>query len=220
MVFATDPLRLSRHPSQLYEALGEGLVLFIALRWLERTAARNEWYRQGMLAGAFLVWYGVMRFLVEFTRQPDAQLGLVLGPFSMGQFLSASMILIGAAILTGVARQRHDPAPRRLTPRLAPDGSLSRVRGGRGALGSLTPEPAARTTILIDRRGLPGTRHVIGAPLTAATASCRTMGIGSSRNAGYVLCRVKSGRRSLPAGSEGAAPRRTSPRGAQLRGVV
>jgi phosphatidylglycerol:prolipoprotein diacylglycerol transferase len=99
MVFPTDPLRLPRHPSQLYEALGEGVLLFLVLRTLERVAVRGGWYRPGLLAGTFLVGYGVIRFLIEFTRQPDIQLGFVLGPFSMGQLLSATMIVIGVAVL-------------------------------------------------------------------------------------------------------------------------
>ncbi|MGI8400998.1 MAG: prolipoprotein diacylglyceryl transferase, partial [Gemmatimonadaceae bacterium] len=81
MVFPTDPLGLPRHPSQLYEAVAEGIVLFFVLRFLERRAVARGWYRPGLLAGAFLVGYGVIRFALEFTRQPDAQLGLVLGPF-------------------------------------------------------------------------------------------------------------------------------------------
>ena len=86
---------IPRHPSQLYEALCEGLLLFLVLRTLERTSARHGWYRPGLLAGAFLVGYGVIRFALEFTRQPDEQLGFVLGPFSMGQLLSSIMIVAG-----------------------------------------------------------------------------------------------------------------------------
>ena len=95
MIFPTDPRGVPRHPPQLYEALGEGLVLFLALRALERRAAVGGWYRPGLLSAAFLVGYGLVRFLVEFTRQPDRQLGLVLGPLSMGQVLSSTMFLIG-----------------------------------------------------------------------------------------------------------------------------
>jgi phosphatidylglycerol:prolipoprotein diacylglycerol transferase len=98
MVFPTDPLRLPRHPSQLYEAFCEGIVLFLALRALEGISLRQGWYRPGLLAGAFLVGYGVLRFFIEFTRQPDAQLGFVLGPFSMGQLLSVATIAAGLVI--------------------------------------------------------------------------------------------------------------------------
>lgn len=99
MVFPTDPLRAPRHPSQLYEAVAEGLVLYGVLRTLERRSVAGGWYRPGLLAGTFLVGYAAVRFLLEFTRQPDAQLGLVLGPFSAGQLLSAAMLLAGAALL-------------------------------------------------------------------------------------------------------------------------
>jgi phosphatidylglycerol:prolipoprotein diacylglycerol transferase len=99
MVFPTDPLHLPRHPSQLYEAIGEGVVLFVVLRALERRSVREGWYRPGLLGGVFLVGYGVIRFLIEFTRQPDAQLGFVIGSFSMGQLLSSLMIVLGAILL-------------------------------------------------------------------------------------------------------------------------
>jgi phosphatidylglycerol---prolipoprotein diacylglyceryl transferase len=100
MVFPTDPMHLPRHPSQLYEAVAEGVVLFLVLRTLERWSVARGRYRPGLLAGAFLSGYGVLRILLEFTRQPDAQLGLVLGPFSMGQVLSAVMVAAGAVVLT------------------------------------------------------------------------------------------------------------------------
>jgi phosphatidylglycerol---prolipoprotein diacylglyceryl transferase len=99
MIFPGDPLRLPRHPSQLYEAFCEGVVLFLALQALERISLRQGWYRPGLLGGAFLVGYGVLRFFIEFTRQPDAQLGFVLGSFSMGQLLCILMIVVGAGIL-------------------------------------------------------------------------------------------------------------------------
>jgi len=105
MIFPTDPLGVPRHPSQLYEALGEGILLFFVLRWIERRGVREGWYRPGMLTGAFLLGYGVIRFLLEFTRQPDAQLGLVVGPFSMGQLLSAIMIMLGSALLLVIVRR-------------------------------------------------------------------------------------------------------------------
>jgi len=111
MIFPTDPLRLSRHPSQLYEAFAEGILLFFTLRWIERRGVRCGWYRPGLLTGAFLVGYGAIRFLLEFTRQPDAQLGLVLGRFSMGQLLSTIMMLAGAVVFvtTRVRWYRQPP---------------------------------------------------------------------------------------------------------------
>src|SRR2546423_10883519 len=104
MIFPTDPQRLPRHPSQLYEAFCEGILLFTLLWFLERVAVRNGWYRPGLLSGAFLIGYGVVRFLIEFTRQPDAQLGFILGPFSMGQVLSSLMIVVGVGVLAIIYR--------------------------------------------------------------------------------------------------------------------
>ncbi len=84
---------LPRHPSQLYEAALEGLVLFFIL-W----RAKDRPARPGAMICLFLLLYGVFRFFVEFFRQPDPQVGLFLGIFSMGQILSCAMI-IGAGIL-------------------------------------------------------------------------------------------------------------------------
>ena len=69
------------------------------LRLLERRAVEHGWYRPGLLTGAFLIGYGVLRFLIEFTRQPDSQLGFIAGPFSMGQLLCFLMIVAGIAVL-------------------------------------------------------------------------------------------------------------------------
>jgi phosphatidylglycerol:prolipoprotein diacylglycerol transferase len=77
-----------RHPSQLYEAALEGLVLFLIL-W--KLKDRN--FRPGALVCVFLGGYGAFRFLVEFVREPDPQLGLLLGFLSMGQILCLTMIL-------------------------------------------------------------------------------------------------------------------------------
>jgi phosphatidylglycerol:prolipoprotein diacylglycerol transferase len=112
MVFPTDPQQLPRHPSQLYEAIGEGILLFLVLRLCERRAVVRGWYRPGMLAALFLIGYGTLRFLLEFTRQPDAQLGFVLGPFSMGQLFSAAMLIAGSVGLT-LLRTLHPATPTR-----------------------------------------------------------------------------------------------------------
>ena len=83
------------HPSQLYEALLEGLVLFVIL-WAY--SARERPYRA--VSGMFLLWYGIFRFFVEFYRVPDADPGyLAFGWVTMGQVLSAPMILAGAALI-------------------------------------------------------------------------------------------------------------------------
>jgi phosphatidylglycerol:prolipoprotein diacylglycerol transferase len=93
MFFPLDPKRLLRHPSQLYEAFFEGVVLFAVL-W----AVRKKSSFTGALFAFYIIGYGVVRFFIEFFREPDAQLGFVLGPFSMGQLLCLLMILAGAAI--------------------------------------------------------------------------------------------------------------------------
>jgi phosphatidylglycerol:prolipoprotein diacylglycerol transferase len=83
----------ARHPSQLYEAGLEGILLFVVLSWLFwRTDAR---YKPGLLLGVFLIGYGCSRFFVEYFRQPDAQLGILPWGISMGQTLSAPMIFVG-----------------------------------------------------------------------------------------------------------------------------
>jgi phosphatidylglycerol:prolipoprotein diacylglycerol transferase len=99
MIFPTDPTALPRHPSQLYEALGEGVCLGLLLWFADDLARRHGSYRPGLDTALFLIGYGVIRFAIEFTRQPDAQLGFVLGSFSMGQLLCAVMIVFGAALL-------------------------------------------------------------------------------------------------------------------------
>jgi phosphatidylglycerol---prolipoprotein diacylglyceryl transferase len=93
MVFPLDPLHLLRHPSQLYEAFFEGVVLFAVL-WLIRRRSPFE----GALFAFYLIGYGAIRFVIEFFREPDAQLGFVLGPFSMGQLLCLAMIAAGGWI--------------------------------------------------------------------------------------------------------------------------
>ena len=108
MIFPTDPLHVPRHPSQLYEAVTEGVLLSLVLLLVDRRAHSGGWYRSGLLTGVFLVGYAVARFLLEFTRQPDAQLGLVIGIFSMGQILSALMLVAGLLLLA--ARLRIDAA--------------------------------------------------------------------------------------------------------------
>ena len=81
---------MARHPSQIYEALLEGLVLYLILRWLFR---KN--YQPGAVVWGLIGFYGLFRFLVEFVREPDAQIGYDLGPFTRGQLLTLPMLVIG-----------------------------------------------------------------------------------------------------------------------------
>ncbi len=94
---------VARHPSQLYEAFLEGLVLFLVLRWLYR----KDFYH-GTVFWCLVAFYGVFRFLVEFVREPDAQIGFDLGPFTRGQILTFPMLVVGTAMMITYAR-RHPP---------------------------------------------------------------------------------------------------------------
>lgn len=99
-----------RHPSQLYEAVLEGLVIFAVLFALSRRVPARP---QGTFTGLFLVLYGIFRFLVEFVRVPDAQLGYLFGPVTMGQLLSLPLVVAGVAVLV-VSRRRGRPQVGRL----------------------------------------------------------------------------------------------------------
>ena len=91
VLFSTAPPGGPRHPSQLYEAGLEGLVLFILVWWYSRKKRRP-----GAVAGLFVLGYGTFRFIVEFFREPDSHLGAVaFGWMSMGQILCIPMILLG-----------------------------------------------------------------------------------------------------------------------------
>ena len=89
-----------RHPSQLYEAVLEGPVLFVILLLVGRRVQTT-----GVLLWTFIGGYGLFRFIVEFFREPDTHLGLLLGPFSMGQFLSFPMFLLGLVMAIVTVRR-------------------------------------------------------------------------------------------------------------------
>ena len=92
MFFPLDPVHQLRHPSQLYEAFFEGIFLFVLL-W----SVRNRAGLRGGMLGLYLMGYGIVRFGLEFFREPDPHLMFVLGPFTMGQVLCGTMVLIGLA---------------------------------------------------------------------------------------------------------------------------
>ncbi|GAB4577203.1 MAG: prolipoprotein diacylglyceryl transferase [Roseibium sp.] len=92
-----------RHPSQLYEAALEGIVLFIVLRLLSHRFRLLQ--KRGFLAGAFACGYGIARSIVEFYRVPDAHIGYLGGFLTMGILLSVPMILAGAAAMVWAARR-------------------------------------------------------------------------------------------------------------------
>jgi len=93
---------LPRHPSQLYEATLEGLVLFVVLAvlvWL------GGFRRPGLITGAFAIGYGVARIICELFREPDAQLGFLWGGLTMGMLLCVPLILVGVALLALALRR-------------------------------------------------------------------------------------------------------------------
>ena len=94
MEIGVDPLGISRHPSQLYESFGEGILLFVILLFISQDNIK------GIVCSSFLIFYGLIRFIIEFYRQPDSHLGYIaFDSLSMGQLLCIPMILIGFLIL-------------------------------------------------------------------------------------------------------------------------
>lgn len=94
-IFPTDPFGILRHPSQLYESIGEGLILFVLLFIIN---SKTE--IKGVVSSFFLIFYGSIRFIIEFYRQPDSHIGYIaFDTLSMGQMLCLPMIVIGFVIL-------------------------------------------------------------------------------------------------------------------------
>ena len=93
-IFPSDPLGLMRHPSQLYQAFGEGIILFSYMLFIARKPKPMM-----NISGHFLTGYGVIRFLSEFFRTPDKHIGFVLDFFTRGQLLSIPMIVIGLFLI-------------------------------------------------------------------------------------------------------------------------
>jgi phosphatidylglycerol:prolipoprotein diacylglycerol transferase len=88
---------LPRHPSQIYEALLEGLLLFIVLYVLAQR--KSAWAKEGLLSGTFLIGYALSRMLIELVREPDSQIGYLFGGFTMGQLLSLPLLIAGIGIV-------------------------------------------------------------------------------------------------------------------------
>jgi phosphatidylglycerol:prolipoprotein diacylglycerol transferase len=104
MIFPESGSLAPRHPSQIYQFLGEGVLLFIIL-WIFGKKERGR----GQVSGLFLIGYGVLRFIAEFFRQPDDFLGLLTFGMSMGQWLCVPMIVAGVALwLWGRRRAARD----------------------------------------------------------------------------------------------------------------
>ena len=102
---ALRSILMPRHPSQLYEAFFEGIVLF-AILWFVRTRMRQP---NGVLTGLFFICYAIFRIVIEYFREPDATL---IGPFTRGQFFSFFLIVIGATFI--VAAKMRPAFPRKM----------------------------------------------------------------------------------------------------------
>ena len=85
-----------RHPSQIYEALSEGLILFLVLLYFRN---KGNLSKPGLISGLFLIFYSIFRFIVEFFRVPDDQLGYLIFNLTMGQLISFIFLIIGLIIL-------------------------------------------------------------------------------------------------------------------------
>jgi phosphatidylglycerol:prolipoprotein diacylglycerol transferase len=104
IIFPDAPDGLPRHPSQLYEAGLEGLLLGLVLAFFFwRTNARNQ---PGKLVGIFLLGYGLSRFFVEYFREPDVQLGVLSWGLTMGQTLTVPMIVGGVYLIATAAKRK------------------------------------------------------------------------------------------------------------------
>ncbi len=104
---AHDAGGVPRHPSQLYEAALEGLLLFVILALLVRAGALK---RPGLILGAFALVYGSARLFCEQFREPDVQIGFLWGGLTMGMLLSLPLIAAGVAIIAWALRQPPRPA--------------------------------------------------------------------------------------------------------------
>jgi phosphatidylglycerol:prolipoprotein diacylglycerol transferase len=105
VIFPTDPEQLPRHPSQLYEAALEGLVLFLVIRLFTHTFYSLR--RPGLVAGVFGIGYGLSRIAVEFVRLPDAQIGYLYGGWlTMGMVLSLPLVIGGIGLVAWAATRK------------------------------------------------------------------------------------------------------------------
>ena len=101
MVFPRDPLQLARHPSQLYQFALEGVLLFVIMIWFS-SRERPVW----SVAGVFALGYGCLRFIAEFFREPDQNIGFqALGWVTRGQLLSLPMIALGIYLIVSAYRR-------------------------------------------------------------------------------------------------------------------
>ncbi|WP_024514048.1 prolipoprotein diacylglyceryl transferase [Bradyrhizobium sp. Tv2a-2] len=107
MIFPNDVLHLPRHPSQLYEAGMEGILLFTVLAVMIRFGALK---RPGLILGSFITIYGLARITGEHFREPDPQLGFLWGGLTMGMLLSVPMVIAGIIIIVRALRRKTPQA--------------------------------------------------------------------------------------------------------------
>ena len=105
MIFPESGTMAPRHPSQIYQFLGEGILLFVIL-WIYGKKERGR----GQVSGLFLIGYGVLRFTAEYFREPDDFLGLLSLGLSMGQWLCVPMVIAGVILFAWGARQPRGAA--------------------------------------------------------------------------------------------------------------
>ncbi|MDH5750903.1 MAG: prolipoprotein diacylglyceryl transferase [Deltaproteobacteria bacterium] len=130
VVFPSDGQGLPRHPSQLYEALLEGALIFLVLSVL-----RDRVHRKGLQPAVFLLMYGLARITVEFVRLPDADIGYLAGFVTMGMVLSLPMVLVGAGwIVFTFLRIAPEPPPP-AEAQTSPAASHQQGRGNRQGQG-------------------------------------------------------------------------------------
>ncbi len=89
-----------RHPTQIYEALAEGVVLFIIM-W----SLRKKQFKDGMMIAFFLLFYGILRFIIEFFKEPDPQIGFIFHYFTMGQILCMAMVPASILLMLYINRR-------------------------------------------------------------------------------------------------------------------
>lgn len=97
---------LPRHPSQLYEAVSEGLVLFLVLSLVAHFTFWRQKYR-GLLSGLFLIGYGIARIIVECFREPDQHIGYLLWGTTLGQWLTLPLLLVGLSLVFLACQKTH-----------------------------------------------------------------------------------------------------------------
>ena len=104
ILFPIDERQVLRHPSQIYEAIGEGVLLFLIMFFIRKIKFKNN----GCISVLFLLFYGIIRFFLEFFREPDVQIGYISNYFTLGQILCVAMIFCGFLGFYWINRKKYD----------------------------------------------------------------------------------------------------------------